>query len=56
MLAYLMREKSMGLWEALNLVRQRRPIVCPNIGFMRQLQDFEREIKKEREMQAILAA
>jgi protein-tyrosine phosphatase len=54
-LAYLMKEKKMPFWEALNLVRQRRPIVCPNVGFMRQLQEYERELKREAEQATMLA-
>jgi len=40
-IAYLIREKGMNFQKALTFVRMKRPIVCPNIGFQRQLMDFE---------------
>lgn len=51
MIAYLMKEKGMGFWDALNFTRSKRSIVCPNMGFMRQLQDFDKELSKMRDMQ-----
>ena len=36
-IAYLMKEKYMSFWDAYNLTRAKRPIICPNMGFMRQL-------------------
>ncbi len=44
-IAYLMTELEMTFHEALYFCRARRPIVCPNMGFVRQLQDFEKKIK-----------
>lgn len=44
-LAYLMKTFRWSLKEALEFVRKRRPIVEPNWGFMKQLQDFEQKIK-----------
>ena len=32
-IAYLMKERKMGFFEALQLTRARRPIICPNMGF-----------------------
>ena len=52
MIAYLMKEKGMGLWEAFNLTRSKRSIVCPNPGFMKQLQEYEKELKKEADARA----
>lgn len=34
-IAYLMKEKGFEFWNALNFVRSRRSIICPNMGFMR---------------------
>jgi hypothetical protein len=45
-IAYLMKEKNMTLAEALNHVRRIRPHVCPNVGFMKQLETYEKEIGK----------
>ena len=41
-----MKELGMNFYEALNLCRSKRPIVCPNMGFVRQLQEYERELKQ----------
>jgi hypothetical protein len=35
----------MTFYEAMSYVRKRRHIVFPNIGFQRQLMDFERLLK-----------
>ena len=43
-LAYLMKTYNATLVEAFKFLRHRRPVVCPNIGFIRQLVDFEREL------------
>ncbi|PRP83472.1 putative dual specificity phosphatase, catalytic domain protein [Planoprotostelium fungivorum] len=40
-MAYLMKLKDIGFNEAADFVISKRPIVCPNIGFMRQLQLYE---------------
>jgi predicted protein tyrosine phosphatase len=51
--AYLMREESVGLDEALAMLKLARPLIQPNEGFMRQLEDWEadrcklEEISKE---------
>lgn len=42
-IAYLIQERAMTFTKALNFVRLRRPIVCPNIGFQKQLLEFERQ-------------
>ena len=46
-IAYLMKEKGFEFWNALNLVRSRRSIICPNMGFMRQLQEYEKTLPKK---------
>ena len=43
-LAFLMKEKKMGLNEALELVRIARPIAKPNPGFMKQLRTYEKDL------------
>lgn len=44
-IAYLMKEKKWGLSAALTYVRCRRPIACPNSGFLKHLEDFELRLK-----------
>ena len=39
-IAYLMREHKHSLRSALELVRSKRPIVCPNYGFHKQLKEY----------------
>ena len=43
-LAYLMKTFNATLMEAFKYLRHRRPIVCPNLGFLHQLIDFEYEL------------
>ena len=43
-LAYLMKTFNATLIEAFKYLRHRRPIVCPNLGFLHQLIDFEYEL------------
>ena len=40
-LAYLMKTYNATLYEAFKFLRHRRPIVCPNLGFLRQLIEYE---------------
>ncbi|GJP45639.1 hypothetical protein CLOM_g5002 [Closterium sp. NIES-68] len=44
-IAYMMKTKGWDLRTSLSHVRQCRPIVQPNIGFMRQLQEYEVALK-----------
>ena len=46
-IAYLMKERGFEFWNALNFVRSRRSIICPNMGFMRQLQEYEKTLPKK---------
>ena len=41
-IAYVMRRDSLSLLAAVEFVKARRPMVSPNVGFMRQLIDHER--------------
>lgn len=43
-LAYLMKYKNMSLQSAFDYVSAKRPIVKPNSGFWRQLQEYERTL------------
>lgn len=43
-LAYLMKIYNATLYEAFKFLRHRRPIVCPNMGFLRQLTDYEYDL------------
>jgi serine/threonine/tyrosine-interacting-like protein 1 len=43
-LAYLMRIFNATLYEVFKFLKHRRPIVCPNLGFLRQLIDYEYEL------------
>ncbi|ELK35902.1 dual specificity protein phosphatase 14 [Myotis yumanensis] len=43
-IAYLMKFHSVCLLEAYNWVKARRPVIRPNVGFWRQLIDYERQL------------
>ncbi len=43
-LAYLMKHEGMTLAKALIHTKERRPVVSPNPGFMKQLIDYEKQI------------
>ncbi len=38
----------MSFYEGMSHVRKRRPIVFPNVGFQRQLMDFERMLRTKK--------
>eukprot|EP00347_Sterkiella_histriomuscorum_P001470 403371914 len=44
-IAYLMQEMEMPMYNAMTFTRQRRPIIFPNPGFQKQLIDFEKSLK-----------
>jgi protein-tyrosine phosphatase len=44
-LAYLMIENRWTYEEAYNFVKKRRPIIQPNIGFVKQLKGLEYKLK-----------
>lgn len=43
-IAYFMRHKGMNLEEAFEYVKNCRPIIHPNVGFMRQLREYEAKV------------
>ena len=45
-IAYIMWKKKMKYDDVLNFVKQKRPIVDPNEGFVKQLKLFEKELEK----------
>lgn len=45
-----MKKKSWGFKEAIAFVRKSRPSVLPNLGFERQLKDYENALNREAEM------
>jgi hypothetical protein len=51
MAAYLMKSKGLGLEESLTKIRDLRPQIYPNAGFMGQLKTFSKAIKMESVMQ-----
>lgn len=42
--AYLIATSRMTADEAVNAVREKRPIVCPNLGFRRQLEEYAAQV------------
>jgi hypothetical protein len=56
--AYLIAEKGMTGPAAIDFVREKRPIVCPNVGFRQQLDEYAVKVhggtKEEIEMQVKL--
>ena len=45
---YLIRKNGWDLKTALGYVREKRSVVCPNFGFVKQLERFERVLCLER--------
>ena len=43
----------MTYWEALNFVRKARFIVCPNMGFAKQLQEYEQKLKFQKKQEEV---
>ena len=46
LVAYYIKHRGMGVEQALALIRKKRPIASPNMGFMSQLSAFEKRMKK----------
>ncbi|KAM0948822.1 putative phosphoric monoester hydrolase [Dioscorea sansibarensis] len=53
--AYLMKEHRMPLSQALELVRSKRPQICPNFGFRKQLEDFEKSLEVAQDQKEVEA-
>lgn len=49
--AYLMKVEEMALNEALKHIRQKRPLVSPNPGFMRQLEEYGQGLKPAEQLE-----
>lgn len=47
-IAYLMKYKRLSLARALEIVSSRRPEIKPNPGFMKQLEDYDNELRAEK--------
>ncbi|XP_073008333.1 dual specificity protein phosphatase 1-like isoform X1 [Typha latifolia] len=43
--AYLMKTHQMSLARALSVVRSKRPHISPNVGFLTQLENFEKSLR-----------
>jgi atypical dual specificity phosphatase len=52
-ISFLMKEHGMSLDEAFALCKQKRPIVDPNHGFMRQLRDYEMQLKNLKDFKTL---
>jgi protein-tyrosine phosphatase len=46
-LAYLMKKHNWSFKDAITFVRKSRPVVCPNLGFERQLKEYEVQLKQQ---------
>lgn len=44
--SYLMKHKGMTFEEARNFAKSKRRCVCPNPGFVKQLQDYQRQLEE----------
>ncbi|CDW90823.1 dual specificity protein phosphatase 22 [Stylonychia lemnae] len=47
-IAYLMREHNMSYWDSLYFTKKQRSVVCPNLGFAKQLQQYESDLTERR--------
>jgi atypical dual specificity phosphatase len=47
--AYLIAEQGLTAAAAVDFVRERRPIICPNVGFRRQLGEYSTKLHGTRE-------
>eukprot|EP00347_Sterkiella_histriomuscorum_P013896 403362943 len=50
-IAYLMSEHDMSYWDSLYFVRKQRSVVCPNLGFAKQLQKYETILHERKTLQ-----
>jgi hypothetical protein len=44
LISYLIRKESWSFRRAIGLVRDKRSVICPNLGFERQLKEYEKSI------------
>ena len=44
-ICYLMKKYSWSLAKTTSFVKSRRSVICPNFGFARQLQEWEKQLK-----------
>ena len=44
-ISYIMKTQKMGWIDALHFVSKKRPIICPNQGFMYSLMDYEKKLR-----------
>lgn len=51
-IAYFMATRKMTFTEAYDYVKKKRPIIFPNFGFQRQLQEFEKKLQEKFSKQA----
>eukprot|EP01101_Sappina_pedata_P002674 TRINITY_DN12893_c0_g1_i1.p1 TRINITY_DN12893_c0_g1~~TRINITY_DN12893_c0_g1_i1.p1 ORF type:complete len:719 (+),score=233.26 TRINITY_DN12893_c0_g1_i1:192-2159(+) len=51
-IAYIMYSKNMSFYDAADLVCEKRSVVCPNLGFIEQLKEYEEELEAERKQQS----
>ena len=52
-IAYFMRHQGMNLEDAFNYVKKCRPIIHPNVGFMRQLREYEAKVLSRKSRQTL---
>lgn len=48
-IAYLMQERDMNFEDAFSFASKQRPVIFPNMGFQRQLTEFERLLHVKRQ-------
>jgi protein-tyrosine phosphatase len=53
-IAWLMAQKKMSFDAAYEFLLAKRPIVCPNSGFQKQLQEYEAALK-DRKSKCVIA-
>ncbi|CAJ0927234.1 unnamed protein product, partial [Mesorhabditis belari] len=53
-MVYLMKHEKMTLRQAYNHVRSRRPVVRPNVGFWKQMVDYEKKLRGTTSVQMLM--